>query len=77
MPLHYETSAGLPTRALILSQLNEKLIECQELSAMYAHLLNTEDNHMDRLLAKGWLGMSELFRQVQFKITQLAQGKLN
>ena len=73
----YETHAGLPTHSLIYTQLNEKLIECQELCAMNAHLFNTEGNHMDNLLAKGWLGMSELFKRMQFQITELAKGKLS
>lgn len=72
----YETFAGLPTHGLIYAQLNEKLIECQELCAMNAHLFNTEDDSMSKLLAKGWLGMAELFKMTQYKITELAKNKL-
>ena len=57
-------------------QLLEHLIKAQECSAMMAHLHNTEDNHMDRLLAKGWLGIAELLRAMQHKITLMAQGRL-
>lgn len=73
----YETHAGLPTPSLIYAQLNEKLIECQELCSMRAHLHNTEGNDADRLLARGWLGLAELFRRMQFQVTELAKGKLS
>ena len=73
----WETHAGLPTHSLIYSQLLEKLIECQELCAMKAHLHNTEGNDMDKTLAKGWLGMTELMKRMQYQITELAKNKLS
>jgi len=74
--MKWETTAGLPTRGLLYAQLHEKLIECQEICLMISHLQNTEDNHMDKLLAKGWLGVGELFKRIQFTITEMAKGKL-
>ena len=73
----YETFAGLPSHSLIYAQLHEKMIECQELCAMKAHLHNTEGNDADKLLAKGWLGLTELFRRMDFQITELAKGRLS
>lgn len=68
---------GIPTRSETYMQILENLIKVQEGCSMMAHLHQTEDNQMDKLLAKGWLGMAELFRKVQFKVTELAQGRLN
>ena len=73
----WETQAGMPTFSLLYSQLNEKLIECQEICTMMAHLRNADGGPMDNLLAKGWLGMSELFRRMQFQIIELGKKKLS
>ena len=73
----WETSAGLPSHSLIFSQIHEKLIEIQELCAMNAHLYNTEDGPMPQLLAKGWLGMAELFKMMQHRIIELAKAKMS
>jgi hypothetical protein len=78
MPQHrWETHAGLPTHSLIYSQISEKLIEIQELCTMNAHLYNTEDSPMAKLLAKGWLGMAQLFKHVHHQIIALASNKLS
>ena len=70
------TIGGVATRSESYTKLLHHLIECQELTAVMAHLHNTEDNKMDKLLAKGWLGMSELFKRMQGQVTELAMGKL-
>ena len=70
------TKGGLATRSESYTKLLHHLIECQELCAVMSHLHNTEDNNMDKLLAKGWLGMSELFKRMQHQVTELAMGKL-
>ncbi len=70
------TIGGVATRSESYTKLLHHLIECQELCAVMAHLHNTEDNNMDKLLAKGWLGMSELFKRMQHQVTELAMGKL-
>ena len=67
---------GIPTRGETYVQLLEHLIKAQECCAMMSHLHNTEDAHMDKLLARGWLGIAELLRQMQHKITLMAQGRL-
>lgn len=67
---------SVPTRGELYVQLIEHLIKAQECAAMIGHLHNTEDHHNDKLLAKGWLGMSELLQKVQHQVTQIAQGRL-
>lgn len=67
---------AIPTRGETYMVLLEHLIKAQEACAMMAHLHNTEDNHMDKLLAKGWLGVSEMLKKTQHVITQMAQGRL-
>ena len=75
--LPYSTTAGQVTRSELLAQIIEYLIYLQEACAMYGHLCATEDNHMDKLLAKGWLGMSELFKYMQHTVVEMAKGKLH
>lgn len=70
------TIGGVPTTGETYSKLLHHLRECQELCAVMGHLLNTEDSHMDGLLAKGWLGMSELMGEITKKVTALAMRKL-
>ena len=72
----YERVAGVVTRGETFAQLNEKLIECEELCAVMGHLHMTEDTPADRLLAKGWRGMSEMFHNVRVQVVHLAKGKL-
>lgn len=70
------TIGGVATTGETFTKLLHHIREAQELCAVMGHLLNTEDNHMDRLLATGWLGMSELFGNVAKKVTQMAMRKL-
>lgn len=70
------TVGGTVTRHETYAKILHHLGEIQSLCAVMAHLHNTEDNSVDHLLAKGWLGMSELFRKIQFQITALAQRRL-
>jgi len=66
----------VPTRGEIYVKLMECVRMAEEHSAMMAHLHNTEDNSKDKLLAKGWLGISEMFRLIGIKVTHMAQGRL-
>ena len=67
----------IPTRGETYSKLIEHIRMAEENAAMMAHLHNTEDTDKDRLLAKGWLTVSEAFRLMAIKVTHLAQGRLN
>lgn len=73
----WETFAGLPTVALMYEQMIEHLRQAQENAAMCAHLIATEDTIRDKLISKGWLAIAELLRQMELKVTELAQGRLN
>lgn len=71
------TVAGVPSRAVVYAKLMNHLRESQELAALLAHLHGTESNDMDRLLQKGWLGISEMFKLTQKHITDMAMRKLS
>jgi hypothetical protein len=73
----YETAAGLPTKGLLIAQILERIRYLQEDCAMYAHLLNTEDDGLSRTLARGWLGMVELLKRMEHQFIQLGKNKLN
>lgn len=67
---------SIPTRGETYAQLTEHLRKAQEACAMMAHLHNTEDNKVDRLLARGWLGMEELMKRIVHQVVELAKGRL-
>lgn len=72
----YETIGGMATRGETYAKLMVHLREAQACAAMLAHLHNTEGSDKDKLLARGWLMIEELFKGVQHKVTQLATGRL-
>jgi hypothetical protein len=71
----YETQAGLPTPGLIYKRISENLRVVQEDCAMMAHFYNTEDSFKDKQQAKGWLTMSELFKQLAHKMMMMEVGR--
>lgn len=74
--IHSLTIGGQVTRAEVYAKLLDHIREAQDCAALMAHLHNTEGNDMDKLLAKGWLGMSEMFKLTAHQVTMLAQNKL-
>ena len=72
----YETQAGRPTKGLAYAKLLEQLHEAQDSAALLAVLYEGPD-HMDRTLAKGWLGVEELLKRLAHQVTELAKGSLN
>jgi len=74
--LKYETIGGQVTRGETYAKLMDHLREAQECACVLSHLHNTEGNDMDKLLAKGWLGVAEMFRVTQLKITQMAMKRM-
>jgi hypothetical protein len=76
MVTKFETRGGQVTRGETFAKLLDHLDQIRDCCAIMAHLHNTEGNDADKLLAKGWLGMAELFRLTRHKVTQLAQGRL-
>ncbi len=67
---------SLPSISETYVQLNGHLLKAQECAATLAHLHNTESSAKDKSLAKGWLQISEIFKLLQFRVNNLAQGKL-
>lgn len=66
----------VPTHSEVYVQLNECLRKAQEHSATLAHLCNTSSSPKAQAQAKGWLMVSETFKLIQFRVNNLAQGKL-
>ena len=71
----YSTFGGVPTRAEAYSKLIHHLSEAADQAAVLSHLHNTEDSELDRLVAKGWLGIHELILRTRTQITKLAANK--
>lgn len=59
---------SIPTKGETYAQLIEHLVKAQEAAAMMAHL-HRDDS---RLMAQGWLAVSEMFKKTQYQITNLA-----
>jgi hypothetical protein len=64
----------VPTIGETYSQLMEHVRKAQEAAAMLAHLHKANDNHRAAL---SWLAVSENFKKMQHKLTQLAMGRMN
>ena len=71
----YATTAGVPTRGDAFSKLLYHLREAADQAAVLSHLANTEDGQMDKLMAKGWLGVHELILRMVTQITKMAMAK--
>lgn len=75
--MHYETQAGLPTRGLAYAKLADSLREAQECAITMAHLTALEGTVADKALSNGWLIVAEMLKRMLYKVTEMAQGKLN
>ncbi len=71
----YSTTAGIPTRGDAFTKLIHHLNEAADQAAVLSHLHSTEDSEMDKLTAKGWLGIHELLLRTRAQITKLAMSK--
>lgn len=71
----YSTSGGVPTRGEAYTKLMWHLREAADQAAVLSHLHNTEDSSLDKLVAKGWLGVHELLLRLVGQITKLAATK--
>lgn len=74
--MKYETLGGHVTRGECYAKLIDLVDQLIDQCAVMAHLHNTEGSDTDKLLAKGWLGMTELMRRMRNQMTKLAQGSL-
>lgn len=74
--MKYETIGGTVTRSETFAKLLDLLRQAQDQANVMAHLHNTEGNDMDKLLAKGWLGIGELINRMCAQITKMAMKKL-
>lgn len=71
----YSTTGGVPTRGEAYTKLMWHLREAADQAAVLSHLHNTEDSELDKLVAKGWLGVHELLMRQVTQITKLAANK--
>jgi hypothetical protein len=71
----YSTTGGTVTRGDAFSKLIHHLSEAADQAAVLSHLHNTEDSDMDKVIAKGWLGIHQLLLRTRTQITKLAMNK--
>ncbi len=71
----YSTIGGQVTRGEAFSKLLHHLNEAADQAAVLSHLHNTETSEMDKLSARGWLGVHELLLRMRHQITELAKNK--
>jgi hypothetical protein len=64
----YQTQAGMPTKGLEFSQMIDALRQAQEHAIMLSHLTADED----KLVAQGWLAVSEMLKLTVINVTKLA-----
>lgn len=71
------TIGGVATKGEAFTKLLYHLDEARDMAAVISHLHNTEDSEMDKLLARGWIGIAELLKMQREHIVKMAQRKLN
>lgn len=62
---------SIPTKGETFARLLEHLRLAQEDAAMMAHLENSQ-GQSGTLIAKGWLGVSELIKRMIHQVTEMA-----
>lgn len=65
---------SIPTTGESFAKLIEYIRKAQEEAATLAHLHNANDQ---RVLARGWLSISEMLKKTQHTIIQIASGKMH
>ena len=72
----YSTTAGTPTRGDAYAKLIHHLNEAQDQAYVLSHIHNTEDSEMDKLMAKGWLGVGGLIKRMAWTIAEFARRRM-
>lgn len=67
------TAGGVPTSGESFAKMLHHIREAQEQAAVLAHLANAND---DRMMALGWLAVTEQLKKMQHVLTQLAMRKM-
>lgn len=67
---------SIPTFGEQYAKLTEHLRYAQEDAAMLAHLCNSEGGAPGRVLAMGWLNVSEGLKKMIYGVTELAKSRL-
>lgn len=68
------TAGGVPTSGETFAKLIYHIREAQEMAAVLAHLANAND---DRMMALGWLAVTEGLKKMVHNVTLLATRKFN
>ncbi len=71
----YSTTGGVVTRSDAYTKLMWHLRESADQAAVLSHLHNTEESELDKLQARGWLGIHELLLRMIAQITALVANK--
>ena len=71
----YDTTGGIPTREGAYLKLMHHLSEAADQASVLSHLHNTEDSELDKLMAKGWLGIHQLLMLTISRIREMAANK--
>ena len=72
----YSRIGGIATKDEAYRLLNHHLDEAINQCHVIGHLHNTEDDHMSKLLAKGWHGVAQMLTMMKEQVRQIIMGKL-
>lgn len=71
----YPTSGGQVTRADAYDKFMYHVQEAQDMAYILSHLHNTEDGPMEKVMAKGWFTIGELFKVIRLQVIDLVAHK--
>jgi hypothetical protein len=77
MTTSFSTAGGHVTRSETYTKLIHHLDEARDCAAVLSHLYNTEDDAKAKLLARAWLQVSEQFKGIRWRLTELMKGTLS
>ena len=72
----YSRIGGLATKDEAYRLLQHHLAEAQNQALVIGHLLNTEDDNMSKLLAKGWYGVGEMLQMMRGQVREIMMKRM-
>lgn len=72
----FSTIGGVATKDEAYRKLMHHLSEAENQAYAIGHFMNTEDDNMSKLQAKGWYGVGEMLKMTREKIRLLAMRRM-
>lgn len=72
----YSTTGGIPTQGDCFRKLIHHLQEAQNQTAMLSNLHQANDSPHQQQMARGWLVITDMLKQMEVRVTDFAARKI-